>query len=64
MWNSTDGMSYGQSTIFTLTNGAISAFDGYNVKKGKPTNLTTQSIAPQNVTGASQRAVWAWRCRL
>lgn len=51
MWNATDGMSYGQSSIFAYDGAAVYAFDGYNVKKGKPANLTGQSIAPQNVSG-------------
>ena len=54
MWGATDGMSGGQSTILTVPSDyAPIAFDGYNTKKGKPTNLTDQSIAPSNVTGGA-----------
>ena len=54
MWNSTNGMAYGQSTILTVPEEyAPAAFDGYNLKKGKPMNLSEQSVAPQNVSGGA-----------
>ena len=54
MLGSTDGMSGGQSTILTVPSDyAPIAFDGYNTKKGKPTNLTDQCVAPSNVSGGA-----------
>ena len=52
MWGSTDGMAMGQSTILTIPTPLLpTVFEGYNTKKGKPTNTTGQSIAQANVTG-------------
>jgi len=52
IWGSTDGMSNGQSTIMTIpTQYLPTLFEGYNTKKGKPTNTSAQSIPQSNVTG-------------
>ena len=54
MWGSTDGMSGGQSTIMTIPAPLTpTVWEGYNVKKTKPTNTTGQSIAQANVTGST-----------
>ena len=53
-WGSTDGMSGLQSTILSVLSAyAPTAFDGYNSKKGRPTNLTQQSVSAQNVSGGA-----------
>ena len=57
MWGSSSQMAGGQSTILTVPSDyAPVAFDGYNAKNGKPTNLTDQSVAPQNVSGGATDA--------
>lgn len=57
MFGSTDGMAGGQSTILAVPSQYQPvAFDGYNTKKGKPTNLTDQSVAPTNVSGGATEA--------
>jgi hypothetical protein len=47
-------MSGGQSTVMTLRSPYVPlVFEGFNKMKGRPMNLTSQSIPQSNVTGGA-----------